>query len=263
MRETVTMEEKFFETLSEKMVNGGELSLRMIYSLFPETNRKTISWRLYSLVQRGKLYKTGHGMYSLRKNVDNVSAGYSYLQEKSKAIYDSLVEYGYNFYISGLDSLVGEILHIPESFPVIVIIEESGMKEIQEVLNGRDMIALTEKQRDFFESPVLRNKVDVILLKGKDFSLATNSIAQKEKGFIDLYYAITRLEYGISVPELSRVYESLERNHTITRTKIKSAAKDRGITVEINWLLELNKATKKTIEFMRYQMKEADGTDQY
>ncbi len=257
-KENMTVDETFLSELSKHMNNGDELSLKVIYSLFPEINRKTISWRLYSLVQQGKLYKTGHGIYSLnRNNEDNLSAGYEYLQRKSKEIYDILTGYGYDFYITGMDSLVGEILHMPENYPVIIIVEESGIKEIQEVLYEKDMIVLTEKDRDILEKTILRNKVDVILLRGKDFSLATDNISQKEKGFIDLYYAVTRMEYGVSVPELSRIYQSLQRNNFIAMAKMKAAAKDRGVSVEINWLIEMNKASEKTIEFMSYQIKEA------
>ncbi len=255
-KENLTMDEKFLGELSKHVNDSDELRLKMIYSFFPEMNRKTISWRLYSLVQKGKLYKTGHGMYSLKRNSNNVSAGYEYLQRKSKEIYDILTEYGYDFYITGMDSLVGEILHMPENYPALIIVEESGIKEIQEVLYEKDLIVLTEKDRDILEKTILRNKVDVILLRGKDFSLATDNISQKEKGFIDLYYAVTRMEYGISVPELSRIYQSLQRNNSIATAKMKAAAKDRGVSVEINWLIEMNKASEKTIEFMSYQIKE-------
>lgn len=257
-KENMTVDQMFLHELSKHMSNGDELSLKVIYSLFPEMNRKTISWRLFSLVQQGKLYKTGHGIYSMnRKNENNVAAGYDYLQRKSKKIYDILTEYGYDFYISGMDSLVGEILHMPENYPVLIVVEESGIKEIQEVLNEKDMIVLTEKDREIFLKTILKNKVDVILLKGRNFSLATDYISQKEKGFVDLYYAITRMEYGVSVQELSRIYQSLQRNNSITMAKMKAAAKDRGITTEINWLIEMNKASKKTIEFMSYQIEEA------
>jgi hypothetical protein len=33
------------------------------------------------------------------------------------------------------------------------------------------------------------------------------------------------------------------------------AAKDRGISTEIKWLLEMDKASDKTLEFMAYQQK--------
>ena len=256
--EKMTADEKFLRKLSKQMNNSAELSLKMIYSLFPEMNKKTVSWRLYELVQQGKLYKTGHGIYSLnKKNEEHLSAGYDYLQRKSKEVYDILVAYGYDFYITGMDSLVGEILHIPENYPVLVVVEESGIKEIQDVLHEKDLIVLTEKDRAILEKSILRNKVDVILLRGKDFSLATDNVSQKEKGFIDLYYAVTRMEYGVSVPELSRIYQSMQRNNSITMAKMKAAAKDRGVSVEIKWLMEMSKASEYTLEFMKLQIEEA------
>lgn len=249
-----TLDEEFLSKLIKHMENSKELSLNEIYSLFTEVNRKTISWRLHSLVQQRKLYRTGHGIYSMTGNSKfNAAVGYQYLQRKSKVVYDALIEYGYNFYITGLDSLVGEILHMPENYPVLVIVQESNMKEIQEVLNEKGMIVLTERDLNILAKTILRDKVDVILLKGKDFSLATDNIAQKEKGFVDLYYAVTRLEYGVSVPELSRIYQSLRRNDSIIIGKMKSAAKDRNISNEINWLIELKKASSEAKEFMSYQ----------
>jgi len=253
----MSVEGKFYSELANQMNNGDEMSLQRIYSLFPEMNKKTLSWRLHSLVQQGKLHKTGHGYYSMQRNRNNnIAAGYEYLQEKSKTIYDILVEYGYNFYITGLDSLVGEVLHVPENYPALVINEESGMKEIQEILNEKGLIVLTEKDRDILGKTVLRNKIDAILLRGKDFSLSTDNISHKEKGFVDLYYAVTRMEYAVSIPELSRVFQNLLRNNSITMTKMKNAAKDRGIATEINWLIELSKASEKSLEFMSCQIKE-------
>lgn len=255
----ITVSDKFLLDLSKHNNKKEELKLKTIYSIFPEMNKKTISWRLHSLVKEGKIYKTGHGIYSLNKDDGaNISAGYEYLQRKSQEVYDSLSEYGYEFYISGLDSLVGEILHLPEEYPVIIVAEADGIKEIQEILYEKDMIVFTEKDLDILEKTILWNKMDAIILKGKEFSLAVDNISLKEKGFIDLYYAVTRMEYQFSVAELSRIYESLQRNNSITLPKIRLAAMERGIIDEINWLININKMPKKVIEFMNYQLKETE-----
>lgn len=259
IKRKMNVEEKFLHELSIHMNNEAEMNIHEIYSFFPELNRKTISWRLYSLVQKGKLYNTGRGFYSLNKNSGNsLSAGYEYLQMKSKMIYESLIEYGYDFYITGIDSLIGEVLHVPESYPVLVVMEEAGMKEIQETLGARDLIVITEKDRIFTKDSFLGKKVDAYLISGRDFSLASDSIALKEKGFVDLYYAVTRMDYIVSVPELSRIYQSLLRNQTIAMARFKTAAKDRGVAAEINWLIHMNKVPKKSLEFMSAQMKEAE-----
>ncbi|KJS86993.1 MAG: hypothetical protein JM58_05640 [Peptococcaceae bacterium BICA1-8] len=252
----MTVDEKFYRELSEYMPKGEEISVKNIYSLFPEKNPKTLSWRLHRLVQQGKLYKTGHGYYALTTLDKHNASGYDYLQKKSQIVHEIAIDYGYNFYITGLDSLIGEILHIPEKYPVLLVIENEGIKEIQEVLNEKGFIVLTEKERKIIEKTTIKNKIDIIILKGKDFSLSDEHIAQKEKGFVDLYYAVTRMDYGISIPELSRIYQSMQRNNSIAITKLKNAARDRGISTEINWPIELNKTSKKVLEFMSYQIKE-------
>ena len=81
--------------------------------------------------------------------------------------------------------------------------------------------------------------------------------AQKEKGFIDLYYAVTRMEYGVSVPELYRIYQSLLRNLSLAALKVKAAAKDRGILTEVNWLMELDKMPDRAREFANYRVKDS------
>ena len=255
--ENMTIEEKFYKELTEYMQNGDELSVKRIYSLFSGINPKTVSWRLHELVQQGKLQKTGHGYYALTRIDEHNAAGYDYMQKKSQMVYDIVIDYGYNFYITGLDSLIGEILHIPEKYPVLLTTEEVEIKEIQEILSEKELIVFTEKDRNIIEKTTIKNKIDVIILKGKDFSLSVEHIAQKEKGFVDLYYAVTRMEYGVSIPELSRIYQSLQRNNSLAMTKIKNAARDRGISTEINWLIEIKKVSAKVLEFMSCQIKEA------
>ena len=211
---------------------------------------------MYKLVEQGKLYRTGHGYYARSEKKEHNAAGYDYLQNKSKKVYDTLMEYGYDFYISGLDSLVGEILHLPEQYPVILVVEKDWVDVIKEILNDKNLFVVSEKDKRILDDDTIRNKIDVIIFKGKNFSLASDYIANKEKGFVDLYYAATRFEYGISIPELSRIYESMGRNHSIASIKMKKAGRDRGIATEMNWLLELKKASRKTIEFMAYQIQE-------
>lgn len=255
--ENKTIDEKFYNKLKEHMKDGEELNVREIYSLFPDINTKTISWRLYRFTKQGKLHKTGHGYYSLARHEDHNAAGYDYLQKESQRVYDIAMEYGYDFYITGLDSLAGEMLHIPEKYPVILIVEESGIKEIQDALSNNGFFVLTEKNRNIIERSNLKNKINVIILKGKDFSLSSDYIAQKEKGFIDLYYAVTRIDYMLPIAELSRIYQNMQRNRSISEENIKNAAKERGIITEIKWLIQLKKMSRKTLEFMEYQIEEA------
>jgi len=60
-----TTDEVFYSELVKHMEKDGEMSTRQIYSLFPDINENTISWRLHRFVRLGKLQKAGHGQYSL------------------------------------------------------------------------------------------------------------------------------------------------------------------------------------------------------
>lgn len=246
--------ESFYQELIRHMENGEELSVRAIYSLFPEINPNTLSWRLHMFVKEGKLRKSGQGYYTLLENDGHYGPGYDYLQSISRKVYDIAVDYGYDFYITGIDSLIGDLLHIPEKYPVLIVIEDNGVKDIQDALVMNDLLVLTEKEQRTIGQSAMISKIDVFILKGRDFSLAVDHIAQKEKGFVDLYYAVTRMEYGISIPELSRIYQNLQRNRSIAALKIINAARDRGVNSEINWLMDLNKTPKKAREFMGYQI---------
>lgn len=257
--ENKTIDEKFLEKLINSMEFEPEINIKKIYSMFPEINQSTVLWRLHKLVQQGKLFKTGRGYYSIKARKINSSAGYEYLQNKSKDIYNIMSEYGYKFYITGLDSLVGEILHVPEQFTVLLVIEEDGIEEMREILSNQGYFVILENEKNWFHQNSYKSKIDIVILKGKNLELEAEGIAVKEKGFVDLYYAITRLNYEISIPELSRIYENMQRNETFTAYKMKQSAKDRGLSTEINWLLELRRVNPKALEFINYQMEVQSG----
>jgi len=251
-----TTDTVFYNELVKHLENKGEMSTRQIYSLFPNINENTISWRLHKFVSWGKLHRAGHGQYSLFEVYENNAVGYDYLQEKSQIVYNSAIDYGYNFYLTGLDSLIGEMLHIPEQYPVLMVLEKDGINEMQYILSDKDLLVLTEKDRGIISESFVRDKTDVFILRGKDFSFSTDNIAQKEKGFVDLYYAVTRMEYGVSVPELYRIYQNLLRNRSLAALKVKAAARDRGILAEMTWLLEYDRMPEKALEFMSYRIKD-------
>ena len=244
----------FYQELLESIQNGEEISIRQIYSLFPDDNQKTISWRVHKLVQQGLLQSTGHSYYALHAPNRDSAAGYAHMQRKTQEVYDAVVDYPYDFFVTGMDSLVGELLHIPEMYTVLLAVEEAGVFDTQDVLGDSGFIAFTEKDRGLLGNHSLKDKADVVILKGKDFTLSSEHIAHKEQGFVDLYYAATRLDYGISIPELSRIYRSLQRNRSLAKEKMKRAAKERGVSIEISWLMEIDRASEKTLEFMSHQM---------
>ncbi|MDF2700616.1 MAG: hypothetical protein K0Q49_2175 [Haloplasmataceae bacterium] len=242
--------EEFLNIIISNMDEKNGITTTEIYNLFPNINNKTISWRLYKLVQEKKLFRNGHGNYTIKAKDNNLSMGYDYMSIVSKKIYNESFNYGYNFYISGIDSLAGELLHIPENYPVIVVVEKDDINNFAEILSDLGLFVITEKNKKLIEYSYIKKEIDVLILKGKRNDLSIDNIAIKEKAFIDLYYAVTRLNYPFSIQELKKTYENLNRNKSITKTKMKQAAQDLIISTEISWLLELDKFSKNTKEFM-------------
>ena len=247
---------EFYDELLKHLESGKEMGIRQIYSLFPEIAENTLRWRLHKLVKLGKLQRGGQGQYLLYKIAANSAAGYSSIQELSKKVYNIVIDFGYNFYLTGLDSLIGDVLHVPEKYPVLIVIDDPGIIDLQNALSENGLLVFTEKDRGIIGKSTVRDIIDVFILRGKSFDFSKDHIARKEKGFIDLYYAVTRLEYGVSVQELSRIYQSLIRNQSLAPLIMKRAAIDRGIHTEINWLTDLRRTPAKAREFMMYQDRE-------
>ncbi|MHC1772688.1 MAG: hypothetical protein AB9907_13345 [Flexilinea sp.] len=250
----------FYESLVEHFKQKEAITSQDIYLLYPETSGSTIRWRLHELTEQGKIFREEKGVYSLIPPAEHTALGYDYLQETSKEIYDILQNYGYNFYLSGLDALSGELLHVPEKYPVILITESQWIKEIQTELLSHDLYVLTNQEVDKLKNTPLQSKVDVYILPGENFLgktqvfLDRDNIANKEKGFVDLYYAVTRLEYPFSIQELSRTYNNLKRNKTVRNKLLLKAAQEHKIRSEFDWLADLETVPEPTKEFMRIQL---------
>jgi len=157
MRENVVLKGKY-QKIKENFLEKQTFTLLEAKKLFLETNPKTVSWDLYNMVQKKMIYKIGHGVYSLYKENENLSLGYEYFSKKTKAIYDKLQEYGYKTYISGIDVLNDELLHIPENYPVIVVVEKNGIDEVRDYLFGNNYNVITKKDKDIINQNIMRLK---------------------------------------------------------------------------------------------------------
>ncbi|MDA3845916.1 MAG: hypothetical protein PF505_05115, partial [Vallitaleaceae bacterium] len=163
-----TIENRVFEAI-KATGESKEVTVKELYKNFPEINEKTISWSLYNLVQKNRLYKTGRGIYSLKDKAANYSMGYDYLSQRAKKIYNSLMDYGYRYYITGIDALSGELLHMTDDHPIIIVVEEESMHEIQEILINQSMIVITESERRKYKEMMYYENYQVLIIKGKKF----------------------------------------------------------------------------------------------
>ena len=82
-KEKLTVNEKFLGEISKHMKNHNEINIKEIYSLFPKINKNNFLEVVFISTAR-KLYKTGHGIYSVNRKRNNLAAGYDYLQRKSQ-----------------------------------------------------------------------------------------------------------------------------------------------------------------------------------
>ena len=78
----------------------------------------------------------------------------------------------------------------------------------------------------------------------------------KEKAFVDLYYMVTRLNYGVSIQELYRIYENMARNKVVSKLKLKESASEYKIVDEIIWLTEVGGLPNQSKEFMQRVLQE-------
>lgn len=113
------------------------------------------------------------------------------------------------FYISGLDSLVGESPDLPERFTTLIVVEKSDREAIKGIFSDNVFFIVDESERKLINDENVNHRIDGILINGRNYDLAFENVALKERGFVDLYYVVTRLNYGIAVQELFRIYKRL------------------------------------------------------
>lgn len=246
----------FYKDLKSNMKNRQVFEVKDIYPLYPSIKEKTIGWRLHSYVKEGLLYRVGHGKYSFVESRGSMAPGYDYLHKQSKRVYDILQEFGFNYYISGLDALVGELHHVPENYPILLVVEKNDIGDIRDNLRDEGYFAVNEKELIKNDLNDMYHMIDIVILSGNTDILSLDGIAIKEKAFVDLYYMVTRMNYGFSLQELYRVFDSLKRNKMIFWELLKKAGKDRRISTEINWLAELSELPSMTLDFMWHQIEE-------
>ena len=249
-----------FALIKKHFANSPEFTVADIRQLFPQTNPKTVNWKIFKLTQRDLLTRQAQGTYSLKKTGrDEISSPeYDYLSNRGRKVYGILQNFGYEYYISGLDGLSEDLLHLPENFPVIAVTEKSGLTELQEELISNQFTVMTQKDYSSKFDRIFSNNFDVILLQGKNFELAKQGIAVKEKAFIDLYYAVTRMNYAFSVQELERIFDTLIRKKAIMSFRIKEAAKDLSISNEIEYIMNIFKLPEAARSFVKIRLEKSE-----
>lgn len=229
------MASSFFETLSETFPEGG-FTTQQIYSLFSDMNSKTVSWHIHDELKKGNIEKLGHGVYTRAKALPCADERFSCISELSRKCYEFLKLSGYDFYLSGLDCLNGLGFSVEGTYPVLVCARKHQVKDVQLELMRAFDLAITEDELSMLEMDNIRSRIQFVILGSEDFGLQRSGFAFKEKGFVDLYYAVTRMDYPVPVEELPHILGIIGPN----RYRFHQATRDRGLSDELNFLLQYN-----------------------
>ena len=168
-------------------------------------------------------------------------------------------ETGFEYYISGLDILAKYMQHVPEQYPVIVFVEKIAKEEVYENLmfKGIEVIEPTQIKKRYEDAIFSGNdSMQVILYPTENFTYSEDGLATIEKAFIDLYFAISRNGYPLSLQELVRIYQNLGRLGNIDKKKMITVATKRNIQYDIRFIVESQFITEHAIEFVEILRRE-------
>ena len=150
--------------------------------------------------------------------------------------------------------------HVPEQYPVIVFIEKIAKEEIYEnlIVKGIEVIEPTQIKKRYEDAIFSgNNSMQVVLYPTENFSYSENGIATIEKAFIDLYFAVSRNGYPLSLQELARIYQNLNRLGNIDKKKMITVATKRSIQYDIRFIAESQFITSQAMEFVEILRREA------
>ena len=249
MNDNKALEEKF-RIIENAMEGQDAFFMDEIEALFPELKRSTLYWTVSKMAEAGLLKRVRRGMYCINR----VSARKSIaITEEMIQLWDVLDLTGAEYYISGIDVLSEYMPNVPMDYPVIVFTEKSKRREVAKALHKEhykvsEPAGLSQVYEERMETG---NQDPILLLYPTDnFDYAENGMASLEKAFIDLYYAVTRNKYPLSVQELVKTYENLTRTGIADRKRMITIAARRSIQYDIRFIVESKHITNDALHFV-------------
>ncbi len=233
----------FSSKITQLLKEHKTLTTQEIYSFFPEQNHKTVSWHLHQQLVRGNIVQAAHGSYVLPPEKYNVDDSVRVLPELSIRAYEALADANYRFYLSGLDALNGLGFSVNGNYPVIVCVEKNRVKDIQLELMRLFDFAATEDDKEMLVNPEFKDRIQFLVFSSDAFELSNEHFALPEKAFVDLYYAVTRMNYPVPVKELPHILSLIKPNHY----RFRMATKDRHLSDELNFLMNFNRQFLKEL----------------
>lgn len=252
----ITALEQKYKKIVETFGKQTNFYVEEVQQIFPDMKKSSLYWNLSKLVEKGYLKRVRNGVYAFNEWRGKKPV---YLSRSAEYIKDFLDETGFDYYISGLDILSKYMQHVPEQYPVIVFIEKEAKEEIHDNLlfKGIDVIEPIQIKK-LYEDAVYSgsNSIQVVLYPTENFSYNEDGLAIIEKAFIDLYFAISRNGYPLSLQELVRIYQNLSRLGNIDKKKMITVATKRNIQYDIRFIVESQFITEQAIKFVEILRRE-------
>ena len=249
-KKTSSLEFKY-NIIKENLRDQVNIMVTDISALFPELEKSSLYWMISKLVKEGYLKRIRNGVYSLNE-IKGKSA--VYLSETAKKVGNILDSEGYEYYFSGIDIVIKFMQHIPEEYPIILFVGKSSEPDIMQLLN-RDKITVVKASSvkdmgDEYVYTIMRPNLIIYLTDNFDYT--DNNIALTEKAFIDLFYAITRNGYPMSLQELGRTYSNTIRLGAIDQKKMITMSYKRNLQYDIRYIVENKYISDGAKEVVKY-----------
>lgn len=242
--------ENKFRVIEEEFKDQPMFYTDDVISLFPDLKKNTINWMLSKLVDGGYLNRVRRGVYSINewkgKNKVNLSP-------QAERIVDILDEVGFEYYISGTDVVLRYMQHVPEQFPVVVFVEKDAKEAMIDKLRRNGIVVMEPTElKNAYEKLVFSGSdyVSAVVYVSSNFDYNDRGIATPEKAFLDLYYAVTRNGYPISIQELARIYQNMIRLGTLDKKKLLEVSVKRNLNHDIRFIVESKYITDSAFEFV-------------
>lgn len=212
------------------------------YERFEKTiKRSTVDWRIYKLVEKGILYRTKRGVYSLSKKdakefIPEINRSLKYLSGKV------IKEFPFIETCLWSTKWLNEfMLHQPGRFHIILEIEREVAESVFYALSDQGKDVFLNPSEEILNKYVINSKEPIIIT-----NLTTEAPTQKiqmvvtatlEKILVDIYCdpVLFSAYQGI---EMRRIYRNAFEKYDLNEPKMIRYASRRGKKEEIHQLLD-------------------------
>ena len=251
MTKDISSVEAKYDVRKENLSDQVNTMVSDISVLFPELEKSSLYWTISKLVKEGYLKRIRNGLYSLNERKGKSAV---YLSETAKTVGTILDSEGYNYFLSGIDVIIKFMQHVPEEYPIILFVEKNSETDIIQLLNKNKItVVKASSVKDFDDEYVYTiMRPNVILYLTDNFDYADSNIALTEKAFIDLFYAITRNAYPMSLQELGKTYSNMIRLGAIDQKKMITISYKRNLQYDIRYIVENKYVSEGAKEIVKY-----------